>query len=166
MAIRRFRWPSWTPSWKKTFSDQYVTWYADRPWPRRHCVIWGPALPRKGAPQIFAPHVYCGQTVAHLIYCWALVFFRFQNIAQITSSLVWRTCHLHLQRRPCGTTPCVLSIQVLSVMAPCTCRAPHACRLADISSCKLNSLMRTSTSVRLKSLFVVIVSQSESYTKS
>jgi len=30
---------------------------------------------RKGtaAPSYFAVHVYCGQTVAHLSYCWAVV---------------------------------------------------------------------------------------------
>ena len=37
-----------------------------RPWPRRHCVRWGPssALPKKGAepPPQFSAHVYCGQT--------------------------------------------------------------------------------------------------------
>jgi len=31
--------------------DQDATWYKGRPWPRRHCVTWGPssALPKKGA---------------------------------------------------------------------------------------------------------------------
>jgi len=39
------------------------------------------APPRKGAQQLphlspphFTTHVYCGQTVAHLSNCWALVF--------------------------------------------------------------------------------------------
>jgi len=64
-------------------------------------------------------------------------------------------CHLQLQRPPCRTTTCVLGIQVLSVMEPLyTCRAPHACRLADISSCKF-LLLSISTSVRSKSMLVV-----------
>jgi len=46
--------------------DQDATWYKGRPWPRRHCVRWGPcsALPKKRAessPQ-FSAQVYCGQT--------------------------------------------------------------------------------------------------------
>ena len=64
-------------------------------------------------------------------------------------------CHLQLQRPPCGTTTCVLSIQVLWVMEPLyTCRAPHACRLADISSCNF-LFRRISTSARSKSMLVV-----------
>ena len=45
-----------------------------RLWP--HCVRWGPSSPSpKGAqpPPQFSAHVYCGQTVAHLSYSWALV---------------------------------------------------------------------------------------------
>jgi len=35
--------------------------------------------PKKAAqPPQFSAHVYCGQTVAHLSYCWALV----QTVAQ------------------------------------------------------------------------------------
>jgi len=39
-----------------------------------HCVTWGPSSPsqKRHGPQ-FSDHVYCGQTVAHLSYCWALV---------------------------------------------------------------------------------------------
>ena len=48
--------------------DQDTTWYRSRPWPRRHCVRWGPssALPKRGqtgrAPPQFLAHVYCRQT--------------------------------------------------------------------------------------------------------
>jgi len=44
--------------------DQDATWYRGRPWPRRHCVRWGPSssLPTKGAPPQFLAHVHCGQT--------------------------------------------------------------------------------------------------------
>jgi len=39
-----------------------------------HIVLDGDAAPPKGhAPPQFSAHVYCGQTVSHLRYCWALV---------------------------------------------------------------------------------------------
>ena len=53
--------------------DQGATWYEARPRPRPHCVTWGPAQPPKGAQLPIFGHVYCGPTVAHLSYCWALV---------------------------------------------------------------------------------------------
>jgi len=37
-----------------------------------HIVLHGDPAPPKEAPQ-FLVHVYCGQTVDHLSYCWALV---------------------------------------------------------------------------------------------
>jgi len=56
--------------------DQDATWYGGRPRPRPHCARWGPSFsPKKGhsPPAQFSAHVCCGQTVAHLSYCWALV---------------------------------------------------------------------------------------------
>jgi len=43
--------------------DQDETWHGGRPWPRPHCVIWGPISPEKGAqqPPTFRP-MYCGPT--------------------------------------------------------------------------------------------------------
>jgi len=40
-----------------------------------HIVRWEPSRLPKGARTVpkFSAHVYCGQTVAHLSYCWALV---------------------------------------------------------------------------------------------
>jgi len=40
------------------------------------CARWGPNSPHgKGhSSPHFSAHVYCGQTVAHLSSCWALVF--------------------------------------------------------------------------------------------
>jgi len=39
-----------------------------------HIVLDGDsAPPKKGTARQFLAHVYCGQTVAHLTYCWALV---------------------------------------------------------------------------------------------
>ena len=58
--------------------DQDVAWYKGRPRPRPpHCVRWGPSSPRpeRGtAAAYFSAHVCCGQTVAHLANCWALLF--------------------------------------------------------------------------------------------
>jgi len=50
-----------------------------RPWP--HCVRWGPSSPspKEHSPQ-FSAHVYCGQTVAHLSCCWALVTYATMKI--------------------------------------------------------------------------------------
>ena len=48
-----------------------------------HVVLDGDPTPppRKGAqPPQFSAHVYCGQTVAHLSYCWALVCFWFSSL--------------------------------------------------------------------------------------
>ena len=41
--------------WPNSWMDQYVTWYADRPCPRRHCVTLGPSSPPKGAHPKFSP---------------------------------------------------------------------------------------------------------------
>jgi len=42
-----------------------------------------PASPKEGHSPHFSAHVYCGQTVAHLSYCWALVRFCYQNDLRI-----------------------------------------------------------------------------------
>ena len=60
--------------WPNGWMDQDETWHAGRPVSRPHCVRWGPSPPQRGAVPQFSAHVYCGQTVAHLSYCWALVF--------------------------------------------------------------------------------------------
>ena len=37
-----------------------ATWYGSRPWPRPHCVRWGPSSPRNGqSSPLFSVHVYC-----------------------------------------------------------------------------------------------------------
>jgi len=36
--------------WPNDWMDQDVTWYGGRPWPRPHCVRWGPSS-QKGAQQ-------------------------------------------------------------------------------------------------------------------
>jgi len=47
--------------------DQDATWYRGRPWPRRHCVRWGPssALPKRG--QSFLPNFRPTSIVAKLM---------------------------------------------------------------------------------------------------
>jgi len=50
-------------------------------------VGWGPNPPPKRAT-VFSAHVYCGQTVAHLSYCWALVV---QLMAKSRYTLQWAT---------------------------------------------------------------------------
>jgi len=61
--------------WPNVWMDQDETWRAGRPRPQPHCVGWGPSfgLPQKGQSPQFLAHVYCGQLVACLSYCWALV---------------------------------------------------------------------------------------------
>jgi len=51
-------------SWPNDCMDQDATWYGGRPWPRRHCVRWGPSSPpqQRGRSPQFLAHVYCGQT--------------------------------------------------------------------------------------------------------
>jgi len=47
--------------WPNGWMDQDASWYRNRPWPRQHCVTWGPRSPLKGAqPANFRP-IYCGQ---------------------------------------------------------------------------------------------------------
>jgi len=52
--------------WPNGWIDHDTTWNGSRPWPRPHCVRWGPSSPKKGTqPPIFGPCL-CGQTVSHL----------------------------------------------------------------------------------------------------
>jgi len=41
--------------WPNGWIDQDATWYGRRPWPRRHCVRWGPSSPHR--KQHSSPHV-------------------------------------------------------------------------------------------------------------
>jgi len=59
--------------WPNVWMDEDATWYGGRHRPRPHCVRLGPSCPKKGHSLQFSDHVYCGQKVAHLSYCWALV---------------------------------------------------------------------------------------------
>ena len=60
---------------------QDATWYRCRPRPRPQCVRWGHSSPPPCERGTAAPHfsadVYCGETVAHLSNCWALVCISF-----------------------------------------------------------------------------------------
>ena len=58
--------------WSNGWMDQDGTWYRGRYRLRRHCVRWGPHGKGHSSPH-FSAHVCCGQTVAHLSNCWAVV---------------------------------------------------------------------------------------------
>jgi len=76
--------------WLNGSMDQDVTRYGGRPRPRRHCVRWGPSSPHgKGHSSLhFSAHVYCGQTVAHVSNCWALVRLFCHKLAAANSMTV------------------------------------------------------------------------------
>jgi len=61
--------------WSNGWMDQVSTWRRGRPRLRRHCVRCGPSSPTERGTTVphFSAHVCCGQTVAHLSYCWAVV---------------------------------------------------------------------------------------------
>jgi len=95
--------------------DQDATWYEGRPRPRRHCVRWEPSCPHgKGhSSPHFSGHVYCGQMVAHLSNCWALVLEQYRPAGACTvlyCSILWGRweggsptlrCVLHEPLAPC-----------------------------------------------------------------
>jgi len=62
--------------------DQDANWYGAR----RHCVRWRFSSPGH-SPQFLA-HVYCGQMVAHLSYCWA-------RVAILDSTSIWKMVLLY-----------------------------------------------------------------------
>jgi len=67
------------PVWPNGWMDQDATWYECRFGPRPHCARWGPSSP---SPK----RAHCGQTVAHLSYCWALI------IGIYVMHLLWSWC--------------------------------------------------------------------------
>jgi len=67
-------------SWPNSGTDQDETWNAGRPRRRSQCVKWRPSSPQKGHSLQFSARIYCGQTVAHLSYCSALVIYCFLGI--------------------------------------------------------------------------------------
>jgi len=70
--------------WPNGWMDQDATWYEGWSWLRPHCVTWGSSSPKRDTAPQFSAHVYCGQTVAHLSYCWALV----NTLKQCLSSVI------------------------------------------------------------------------------
>jgi len=62
--------------WPNGWMDQDAAWYGSRPRLTRHCVRWVLSFPHgKGhsTARHFSALVYCGETVAHLSNCLALV---------------------------------------------------------------------------------------------
>jgi len=84
--------------WPNGWMDQDATWYGGRPWPRPHCVRWGPSPPpqkkERHSPQ-FSAHVYCVKTVAHLSYCWALVYSSWQRWIKDFITFITAWCYFH-----------------------------------------------------------------------
>ena len=84
--------------WPNGWMAQDTTWYGGRPQPRRHCVGWEPSSPHgKGhnspphfSANVVLAHVYCGQTVAHLSNCWALVQSVCANSFDYAYSISWQ----------------------------------------------------------------------------
>jgi len=71
---------------------------------------------------------------------------------QTISSSDWRMSVPTSQHLPCGTTHCVVSIQVMYLRKQlCLCIAKTTCRRLDTSSSNFRWLTTTWTSVRLKS---------------
>ena len=80
--------------------DQDATQHGARPRPRRHCVRWGSSSSGKGhstPPPLFGP-VYCGQTVADLSYCWAVVNTLVRNVMYF-SALTNTSYHITYSRK-------------------------------------------------------------------
>jgi len=81
--------------WPNGWMDQDATWYEGRFRPRPHCVIHGdPAHPQKGHSPQFSADVYCGQTVAHISYCWALVTCNLKYLRLVNFNIRFCQCHL------------------------------------------------------------------------
>jgi len=54
-----------------------------------------PAAPKRGTARLFSAHFYCGQTVAHFSYCWALVQYGGRVPSSICYARVWTTHEEH-----------------------------------------------------------------------
>jgi len=60
-----------------------------------HIVLHGdPAHPQKGHSPQFSAEVYCGQTVAHISYCWALVTCNLKYLRLVNFNVRFCQCHL------------------------------------------------------------------------
>jgi len=66
--------------WSNGWVDQDATWYGGRPWPKPHCVRWGPNSP---GPCLLCP---IGRP------CWALVRIRFT----LTKRFCIEGCHTYV----------------------------------------------------------------------
>ena len=88
--------------WPNAWMDQNETWHRGRPRPRRHCVRWAPSSPQRDtAPQLSA-HVYCGQTFAHLSYCWALLSPYYSTNMKMSSRFAVDITKQSLNTHSCG----------------------------------------------------------------
>ena len=151
--IVRKRIPTWSSVaflhlWPNGWMDQDATWWRGRPRPRPYCVRWGPSP--HSSPSSLSVHAYCGQTVAHLSNCWALVYFPSTTLVLFSTSLsnrrriVWR----YTSRSSCGKqrwTPIVTNWRPSSVnLHDCTSNVSESTRywskIADSNLCLVSTL--------------------------
>ena len=79
--------------WPNGWMDQDATWYGGRPWPRLHCVRWGPSCPRKGhrSPPPFGPCLlWPNGRQSQLILSTCLFWFQAVDKAEYSSFLADR----------------------------------------------------------------------------
>ena len=72
--------------WPNGWMDEDAAWYGSRPRPRPHCTRRGPSCRERGTAAPFFRPMSIVATVAHLIYCWALVV----HTTARGSVLLWR----------------------------------------------------------------------------
>jgi len=102
-------------SWTNNWMDEDATWCGGKPRPRPHCVRIQLPLKRGHTTPHFSAHVFCGQAVAHLSYCWAFVIFAGWAWKWLFVhpkwafwglwSLKWGAASTRLQK---GTHPCII----------------------------------------------------------
>ena len=76
-------------------SDQYETWHAGRPQPKRHCVRWPSSLlPQEGSTALNFRPMSIVDTFAHLSYFWALVLsFSVHRFFDVPEPIFAKLCH-------------------------------------------------------------------------
>jgi len=88
--------------WLNGWMDQDVTWYAGRPWPRLHCVRWGPSSPSQKMGTVLLIFGRCllwpNGHPSQYSYCWTLVHVRIRTMMMMVTSLR-TTRHTNLAKR-------------------------------------------------------------------
>jgi len=110
--------------WRNIWMDQDATWYGGRPRPRPHCVrCWQVPSPWKGhSSPLFLAHAYCGQTVADLSYCWALVKLLQIHITRFSAADVRQTKALVI-----NSIRVAVTISITNFIRPNYVKIPKQC---------------------------------------